>query len=472
MNNEDKDLRSIVIEAMRKKKGEPEPNGDITITNGKKVKVDVDKLKGKDADKNFGIFAIDEPKDEDAVRWDGEPKPKNVKMVMAKIAADEPFFIMGHAGWGKTAIIKKVAKKFGKTIITVYLDKIPPEDLAGIPVPVKGENGRYEQQVLLPTWAQYMWDHKDDTDFLLFFDEMNQATPEVLNALMPIILETTICNIKFHNFVVGAAGNYQSENDVNKLPGPVLSRVAPVIIWQDNDPESWEDAMNYIKKEWSGKLEGHADNIIDVIDKYKMLFKNPREIETKIFDWIKHLQEKAKKTGKALDPDVFDADTIGDRLATLFVHEDDVDNMAVLKREVWNNYDAKAAIEDITVAIQDALFADNSSTKKQTKNNSAVGTMNNEDLNNAIAVANLGYIYYPTDNDGKKTSKSDTIIVSRDNIADIYGLTKQEVKQIEIAMGDPAGDNGFYWQTEKEAKKQKKTWLTYAEACKKYPDLE
>ena len=123
---------------------------------------------------------------------------------MSKTEALEkaPFFIQGEAGWGKTSIITGLAKSLGKTVITVYLDKAEATDLGGIPVPAKSKRGADYVKHLLPEWAKLIYDNPK-TNFLLFFDEMNQAAPDVMNALMPIVLKTEICGIKFKQSFVG-----------------------------------------------------------------------------------------------------------------------------------------------------------------------------------------------------------------------------------------------------------------------------
>ena len=85
-----------------------------------------------------------------------------------KFKADEPFFIMGEAGWGKTSIIKSMAKRFGRRVITIYLDKCEATDLGGIPVPREDKRGNAYVDSAMPAWAQYMLEHEDD-QFLLFF---------------------------------------------------------------------------------------------------------------------------------------------------------------------------------------------------------------------------------------------------------------------------------------------------------------
>ena len=445
----------------------PIVNGEYTVMGGKKVNVDTDRLVGKPEKHNKNIFAIKPPTDDDVLNFDGPMPSMNERQIMSRIAADQPFFVMGHAGWGKTSIISNIARKYRKTVIIVNLDHLLPEDLGGIPISVKDEEtGRHYQEILLPTWAQHMYDNPQD-DFLLFFDEMNLASNEVLGALMPIILDKRICGIEFKNFMVGAAGNYRSESDcVHDLPSPIISRVAPIIVWNDEDEESWEEAMRWLKNKWSGKLDGKADDVLEVIDKYKMFFKNPREIDHKVFEWMNNIINKAQSMNIPMDKykHMIDKNLIEDMICTLFVKDTDVDNLRALKKEIMSNADRKRAVQNITNTIYDALYdtAINSSSQKQSDK---LSTMSNEGLQNYLRYARIGFLT-------RKNSK-DTIIISRDNFCDIFPLTKQQQDQIEMAMGDVTSKtDGYKWQTEKDAKKENPKWLTYEEACKKYPDMK
>lgn len=242
-----------------------------------------DKLRGKPVDKNSFVrqrFSLEEPTDDDAMTpLDPETFNKNKSRLWMKIGTGDDFFVQGKAGWGKTSIIKDMAKKEGYRIITVYLDKCDAVDLAGIPVPVQDkELGNY-QDILPPPYAAYMAEHKDQ-DFLLFFDEMNQAQPDVMNALMPIVLTHTICGMQFENFFVGAAGNLESENgSLNELSEPLKQRFAPLIIWETDTDEAWQDAIDYMHKKWDKEID---KRYIDLIDQCHNLFASPRLIEHKI----------------------------------------------------------------------------------------------------------------------------------------------------------------------------------------------
>lgn len=234
---------------------------------------------GKTAEKNGsgGKWAIDEPTDDDAMTpITEEEKTENVKKLMYKFKTKRPFFIMGKAGWGKTSLIKRLAKRSGLHIITVYLDKCEATDLGGIPVPRENSKGQVYQDTAMPGWASYMQEHKD-LKFLLFFDEMNQAAPDVMNALMPIVLETTVCGVKFENFVVGAAGNFEHENDsVSELSGPLKSRFKPIIVWETNTESTWKAAFNFMHRKYDKTI---GDKIINKFEEVADLFENPREIE-------------------------------------------------------------------------------------------------------------------------------------------------------------------------------------------------
>ena len=275
--------------------------------------VNPERIVGKDVKKNGtgGKFAIDEPTDNDAIEpLSKDQLNKNMKRLLMKFKADEPFFIMGEAGWGKTSIIKSMAKRFGRTVITVYLDKCEATDLGGIPVPREDKRGNAYVDSAMPAWAQYMLEH-DDQEFLLFFDEMNQADGAVMNALMPIVLETEVCGVKFDNFIVGAAGNFDHENDaVNELSGPLKSRFKPIIVWETGGDAEWKQAFDFMHKEWDGKLGEDGPAFINILYENRDLFQNPREVEHKILKWC-------SKMIATDDKDLFDVEDYLDRLEGL-----------------------------------------------------------------------------------------------------------------------------------------------------------
>lgn len=253
------------------------------------------KLRVDKKSKNRVKWAVDEPVDDGALRG-YEDYTDSMEDLIDKFEVEEDFFILGRAGWGKTSTIENLAAKYDRKVVTVYLDKAEAVDLGGIPVPVQakvkgkvknalGEREEREfakQMKALPDWASYMFEHPD-TDFLLFFDEMNQAAPDVMNALMPIILKHEICGIEFDNFFVGAAGNFEDENEaVSELSAPLKSRLKPIITWEVNTEKAWKQVFKFLHRKWDKYI---TKDFVDKFEEAATCFDNPREIEMKIFQY-------------------------------------------------------------------------------------------------------------------------------------------------------------------------------------------
>ena len=248
-----------------------------------------EKVRGKSEDKNGtkGEWAIDAPyENPEELGIKNMPKElitENSLAIIKRMKEKKPFFIQGKAGWGKTSVIVDCAKRLKRTVITVYLDKAQATDLGGIPVPIQTKNGTAKIVNAMPDWAAYMLEHSDE-QFLLFFDEMNQAAPDVMNALMPIVLRNVICNIQFDNFIVGAAGNFEEENEmgINELSGPLTSRFGnKPIIWESDTEETWSSAFAFLEKKYGEKV---SKTLFDKVKECKDLFNNPREIEKFIIE--------------------------------------------------------------------------------------------------------------------------------------------------------------------------------------------
>ncbi len=265
---------------------EPQAEGETVATVGKEV-VKLDNYKdfeGKPATKtpSKGKYSIKEPVPEDKkYLTDVKHWSENLEDLFDAMKAKSPFFVQGEAGWGKSAVITNLAKKCGYSVIILFCDKMLPEDLDGLKAIKEDSEGNVYQINAMPVWAQYMWDHQE-TQFLLFLDELNQASNAVLNALMPIVKDHTICGLEFPNYFCGGAGNMSYENDLEDIPVPLMSRLggAP-ITWITGTKEAWEEAFSYLHKEWDSKL---GKKLVSAFEKYAMIFASPRDIELNIFN--------------------------------------------------------------------------------------------------------------------------------------------------------------------------------------------
>lgn len=349
-------------------------------------------VEGKPAEKNGtgGLYGIDEPVTNKAVvEIPKEQLNKNMKKLLMKFRTEEDFFIIGKAGWGKTSIIRKLADQFGRKVETVYLDKAVASDLGGIPVPGKTKKGRGKQEMLMPDWAATM-NENPDIDYLLFLDEMNQAASDVMNALMPIILEHEVCRVPFENFFVGAAGNFENENDaVNELSGPLRSRFKPIITWQTD----WSASFSHLHSKWDEIL---GEEFVSKFEESKELFDNPREIERNIFKFT----NKLKRSGMYSE---FDVDDYFERIK-------DLTEPRKLSRSEESS--AKRLAEYMYDYINDKLAAKAEKSSRSTRNKGM--DMVSEVTKNAIRKAmRQGYLE-------QKEGKDEHVVrygISRENIS-------------------------------------------------------
>lgn len=354
---------------------------------------------------NGATWAIEPPYDDGAVEdIPDEDYNDNLLDLQAKFDADEPFFIQGRAGWGKTSIIEDMAKRAGRHIITVYLDKAQATDLGGIPVPVE-ENGVAKIVNAMPDWAAYMLEHKNDK-FLLFFDEMNQAQPDVMNALMPIVLKNVICNIQFDNFMVGAAGNFEDENEngVSDLSGPLKSRFKPIIIWSSGTEDDWKSVFKYLHKKWDNVF---GKNVVDEFEKRAMLFENPRELEHKVFKSIQNTREKAKNNPK-IKLSRYNSDWCKRRLTDIVKDE--------LSRNETNQLKELAEIYHKLLVEGPEAFNNNSNESSRSRRSKGADQVS-EDIKNMIKQAmKRGYIMNDEKDSSGKLIDKRKYGISRENI--------------------------------------------------------
>ena len=294
-------------------------DGEVVATVGQ----DVVKMKNykdflnKDAKDNpsNGAYDVATPKPEDKNYLKDMPEwPEDYEELFGKLVGKENFFVQGEAGWAKSAVIKKMALKLGYTVITVFMDKALPEDLGGIPIVKEDADGNVRQKTVMPVWAQYMYDNPN-TFFLLFFDELNQAPNDVMNAMMPIAhSDHMICGHQFNNYICGAAGNLDSENELNQLKKPVLGRfgLQPIkwITGYNEDPEkakqAWRNSFNFLHKKWDAKLDKK------LIDAFKdacfttspPLFGAPRDLDYTVFHQLYEIKNSV------IDNDDYDRITV------------------------------------------------------------------------------------------------------------------------------------------------------------------
>ena len=147
------------------------------------------------------------------------------------LAAAIPVLLWGDPGTGKTHTIEAFARQAGWKTVSVIASIHDPTDFAGLPV-------RTDAGVVFepPAWARRTAEH--DTVSLVFFDEVNTATPATQNALMRVVLQGRVGDLDLGEGVrFAAAANPPSQNSAAwDLSAPLANRFAH-LDW----PVSFED---------------------------------------------------------------------------------------------------------------------------------------------------------------------------------------------------------------------------------------
>ena len=136
-------------------------------------------------------------------------------------AADVPVLLWGDPGTGKTHTIEAFAQRAGWQTVSVIASIHDPTDFAGLPV-------RTDAGVVFepPAWARRTAEY--DGVSLVFFDEVNTATPATQNALMRVVLKGQVGDLDLGEGVrFAAAANPPSQNSAAwDLSAPLANRFA------------------------------------------------------------------------------------------------------------------------------------------------------------------------------------------------------------------------------------------------------
>lgn len=191
--------------------------------------------------------------------------------------------IYGMSGWGKSQIIEQSSKELDMKCQILSLAGVAPEDF-GIPTV---RDGYYEY--LPPKWAYDFY--KTGENFVLFLDEITQATIQVMHAIYPLILEKRIGGLHLPNMRIIAASNYDHENPhLTTIMKPLLNRFEVEIkIEEDFGQSMVDDFWEYIGGKYS-----EQNTIINML-RNNSISTNPRAYES----GIRFMQENPKATDMA-----------------------------------------------------------------------------------------------------------------------------------------------------------------------------
>lgn len=148
-----------------------------------------------------------------------ETQQETLAAMQVMLAAEIPVLLWGDPGTGKTQTVELFAQEVGWRVETVIASLHDPTDFGGLPVRTTA-GVTFEP----PAWARRVAEH--DGDCLVFFDEVNTATPATQNALMRVVLQGRVGELDLGagvRFV--AAANPPSQNSAAwDLSAPLANR--------------------------------------------------------------------------------------------------------------------------------------------------------------------------------------------------------------------------------------------------------
>jgi len=145
------------------------------------------------------------------------------KQLETLIDTDTPVFIHGSPGIGKSYIVNDIASKSGLEIIDIRLSQLDAVDLRGIPT-INNEQTKWMPPVFLPT--------DQDSEGILFLDELNSAPLSVQAAIYQLVLDRKIGEYTMPKGwrIVCAGNKIDDKGIVFKLPSPLINRMVHIVL--------------------------------------------------------------------------------------------------------------------------------------------------------------------------------------------------------------------------------------------------
>jgi hypothetical protein len=185
--------------------------------------------------------------------------PKAAKKSIQKaIQKRRPVFLWGPPGIGKSDIVKQIGESLERPVIDVRLALWEPTDIKGIPY----YNAEQGKMVWAPP-AELPVD--EDSNAIIFLDELNSAPPAVQAAAYQLILNRRVGTYELPKGVdVVAAGNREGDKGVTyRMPAPLANRF--IHLEAKVDCDDWQEwaVMNNIHPEVVGYVGFAKQDLYD-----------------------------------------------------------------------------------------------------------------------------------------------------------------------------------------------------------------
>ncbi|CAL9280513.1 AAA family ATPase [Streptomyces sp. SudanB182_2057] len=163
-----------------------------------------------------------------------EPRPdEQLDALALAVAADLPVLLWGEPGIGKTAALTQLAASLDLPLTTVIASVHEPSDFSGLPV-IGDDPAARGVPMAPPRWAVELVRAGRG---LLFLDELSTATPAVQAALLRVVLERRVGELRLPPGVriVAAANPWASAADGWELSPPLANRFVHLHWVHDRD---------------------------------------------------------------------------------------------------------------------------------------------------------------------------------------------------------------------------------------------
>jgi len=179
-------------------------------------------------------------------------------------------FVFGAFGIGKSFVVRDTAVEISKTrgrefkdwnrlskeekqkvfeypekyfvLIDERLSEYDSSDIKGLP---NFKDGKETIEWKIPLWAKLLT--LDNSDGVVFFDEINLATPLVISSVYKILYDRVVSDSKINDnwFIIGAGNREQDRAFTHTLPAPVKDRGGEVELISPSVDDWTEWAINH-----------------------------------------------------------------------------------------------------------------------------------------------------------------------------------------------------------------------------------
>lgn len=153
--------------------------------------------------------------------------------------------LLGPAGIGKSQLVWQIGEETNTPIIDERAAYAEPSDYGGIPY------ARRHQDTFIYKQNERLY-QATQKPYIIFFDEINQARPEVLNAIFKILQDRRLANdVPLHSkTMIIAAGNFSEDNQfITELPFALKNRLFIVEVIFD-----YKEFILYAEQNFSQKF--------------------------------------------------------------------------------------------------------------------------------------------------------------------------------------------------------------------------